>query len=421
MFLLLFLISFFTFLEGGQFVYELFGYPMRFSYTPEEYNLLNFKLFLSLFSLVVGYGISQNFRFTHKRSTIETSSYDNKRKFTKYSFYFLTIPYMMTLAEGILAVRRGGYIDYYTYNSQLPKVITELSDLFLVSFLAFLATFPTKNEAKRPIVLFLVLAVLSLLTGRRLYFVTYFLLIIGYALIRNNEKETWLSKKTLILIICIAPFIVAFLFAFRYIRYKRAVVATSFMDLFLGFFKQQGYSANLIALEERYEYQLSDFCYSFHFILRFLRINPISKFLFPQAAQIYARDRESLAIYGPSFPNTMSYILLGRQAFLNGYGTGSCYIAELYHDFGYSGIVFGNILYGITLKAISKVRRDNFLKNAVSLMVFVRLLCAPRYSFDYPYILAISISVWLYFAALHFASSAMKKKSTTLARRSLHA
>ena len=80
---------------------------------------------------------------------------------------------------------------------------------------------------------------------------------------------------------------------------------------------------------------------------------------------------------------TLGYTVM-NSAYLAGRGTGSSYIAELYQDFGYTGIILGNILYSFLLARITKNEdNDSLLKKSIKFMIITQLLWAPRGSFTY--------------------------------------
>ena len=70
------------------------------------------------------------------------------------------------------------------------------------------------------------------------------------------------------------------------------------------------------------------------------------------------------------------------DAYLSGRGTGSCYIAELYQDFGYAGIVLGNVLYALLIAGIANRKKDErVLTTAVRFIIITQLLWAIRGSY----------------------------------------
>ena len=64
------------------------------------------------------------------------------------------------------------------------------------------------------------------------------------------------------------------------------------------------------------------------------------------------------------------------------YGLGSCYIAELYCDFGYVGIIVGSFLYGCIFKAIKTAQLSNSIRNFALLFVMINIFKAPRGEYD---------------------------------------
>ena len=407
-FLLLFFVAFFTFLLGGQVVYEFFGYPMAYDYQGNEYNDMNFKVLLSILSIATGYLFGKKQNRETPAIVLNTSTVKRIRKISVISFFLLLIPYCLTLIEAIAVVRVSGYMEYYSYESRLPSIINELADLYMVSFCLFLATFPTKKEAHVPIRVFFLLSILTLLVGRRIYFVSQSMLLLGYIIIRNKE-EIWIRKRTLVIIVCTMPLLVVGLYAIRYIRYGREIQERSFFPAFLSFFQQQGFSANLIMLEKRFESSLSNDWYSLYNIRRFLRINPVSRYVLRlNYMDLYTGSRENLALHSGSFARMISYLAV-RAKYLQGYGMGSCYIAELYHDLGYFGIAIGNMIYGFLLRRINNFG-NSVIKNTIYLMTFRHLLMVPRYNYDLPFFVVFSISFWLYIASVYAFVNITKRR-----------
>lgn len=256
-FFVLFLCAFCVFLVGAQTMKEFFGIRMYMDYNNRTYDHLNFSVLLSLVCLLVGYGsmFSLKERWSFPAPAIQATPRTEKNEWVKYiakiSFFVLCIPWFLLLAEQSLTAQKGAYVDYYSFTSRFPSFVTTLAFMCPFSFCTFLGTFPSKREARLPMALVLTYAFASLLIGRRMYFVSYILLLLGYALYRNSdksEKEIWLSKKQIAALLCLIPVLLVFLYSYRYIRYGKQVAASGFWEALLGFFAQQGYSANLIPL-----------------------------------------------------------------------------------------------------------------------------------------------------------------------------
>ncbi len=68
--------------------------------------------------------------------------------------------------------------------------------------------------------------------------------------------------------------------------------------------------------------------------------------------------------------------------YLQGHGVGSCYIAELYHDFGMIGVMIGSFFYGYILKKINNIQFENYLGDGILIAMIYYVILAPRGNFD---------------------------------------
>lgn len=399
-FFLFFLVCFFTFMMSAQVAKVFFGYDMQYVNTPEDFSFLNKCVFLSLLFITIGYAIGQyvGFKSLFRR---KASGISIKRReygyVSKYVFYLFAIPWYIVLIEQCIVVQTAKYVDLYTFESTLPGLITQLGEACPIAFCLFLATFPSKKEARIPIAIVMVYSIVSLLNGRRLFFVSYTFLIVAYMLIRtykNGGKEQWITKRQIFLLIALVPAVIIFLYSYKYIRYDRAIEATSLTDAFIGFFAQQGFSANLIVTAKHHAARMTDDIYSFYGTIRFLRLNVFSKYILGlDYSDFYFGNRTDQALLSGSFSRMMSYILIPGK-YSRGYGVGSCYIAELYHDFGYFGICFGNLIYGYVIGRVLKLDESKTLKNTVALLMFLQFLSVSRYNYDKVFSMFISFNFW---------------------------
>ena len=410
-FFILFLLAFFTFLIGGQIANDFFGHPMRYVSSKEDYDYLNFTIFLSLIFLGIGHMAGIYFD-RNKKSLGDLSQKDTMsmvRWVSKAIFYFFSLSWFAVLLEQSIVVQNNRYVDLYTFESRLPGIVDQLAEACPIILCIFLAAYPSKKEARIPLLMVFAYAILSLLIGRRIFFVTYLLLVIAYLLIRTygqeQNKEEWIDRKRILLIIVLTPFILVFLYSYRYIRYNKTIEATSLMDAFIGFFAQQGFSANLIVTGRRYSYLLTDDIYSFLSTIRFLRINVFSRYVLGLDYTGYYRgDPVHLAKYSGAFSRAMSYILI-PGLYKRGYGLGSCYIAELYHDFGYAGICLGNFVYGFLFGKVIKLKSGSFRSNVIALVLFLNFLTVARYNFDRPFAVFISFNFWTCVAIVYLITN----------------
>lgn len=413
----LFLLSFFTFLMGGQLANALFGYRMTYVNSDEDYSFLSKIILLSLMSLSIGYIIGGRLFTPRKEKQYLNDSVKEKnyRIISKMLFYIFAIPWFSVLMEQVIIVRSLSYADYYTFQSQLPFVFDFLSDACPFVFCFFLGTFPSKKEAKWPMLIVAAYAGISMFTGRRLYFVTYFLLLITYLLVRNKEgNELWITKRQILFIVVAIPVLIVFLYSYRYIRYGLAVQTESFFDSFVGFFAQQGYSANLIVTSKNYASIIPDHPYSFAQTIRFVRMNPFTRYVLGlDYSQLYAKTSAYSALNGGSFASLMSYLLM-PTGYAKGLGTGTCYIAELYTDGGVLGVFLGNFIYGVIIKRIISLKKNRFFGNAIALYMFWNFLISPRYNYDRPFASFLSVSFIFTIITIFLLQHFLKKPKISL-------
>ena len=414
-FFMFFLVAFFVFLMGGQVTHEFFGIALSDTYTKSEYNYLNFAVFLSLSGLGTGFLLSKlgtgsgTPKPPKEEKTVPISLIKENGIFenvTLWSFYALVIPWFLMLIEQGMVVQGGSYLDYYSYRSRLPRAIYYLSNMCPYALCFFLAAMPAKKKARIPMLLVLIYAAMSLFIGRRMFFVVYILLILSYCIFRNikakdRKEEVWLTRRQIVLMILLLPVLLVFLYSYRYFRYGKQSDADNFFEAFLGFFAQQGYTANLIPLEHRYHSMLPNDFFSFYDTIKAVRQSFFVKNIMGlDFTYYYSGSREFMAQHSGSFARAISLKVMGGK-YLYGYGTGSCYIAELLHDFSFWGVAIGNLIYGFFIGKLMTLKRTGAaLGNGVALTMYMRLLMTPRYNFDYPFATILTGGFWLYLAAL---------------------
>lgn len=296
-------------------------------------------------------------------------------------YYLLLIPSVVALLFTIKSVLVGGYAESYKVgNSVVPGVISIAANMETMPFYLYISTLPPKREAKVPIIVFFIYNVMTILTGRRFQMVSSMMIIIIYAFMRNTHGETWVTKKHITMGCVAAPFLLVLLGMYDSIRAGKRVESTSFIASLLDFFDQIGGSVNVIKREKYYEHRLPNIrFYSFTGIYNLLFENKIIAPLLH--IKVFEGNSVAHALYGHSMSHTLSLYDYKGQ-YLQGHGVGSCYIAELYHDFGYLGVIIGNIVYGYLLKLINLMPFNKPYICALLFSMLHALLLAPRGGFD---------------------------------------
>ena len=88
--------------------------------------------------------------------------------------------------------------------------------------------------------------------------------------------------------------------------------------------------------------------------------------------------------------------------YLGGYGYGSSYLAEVYYDFGYVGIIIINLFLGALFYKYTQWEKNGIFINAIYFFVMYYILLLPRFSLLYPLNNLLSKSVIVTFVFIFF-------------------
>lgn len=376
---LLFNLTFFTFLMGEPFINMLEGKILMPGFTSEITTHIILCLFLSLLSLFFGLFLFE--KYDRSPSKLEEDKIEKFviRKSMKIAFYISAIPYFYIIIEKIIFVSQNSYKAYYTdFSSSLPYLITKISTFFIIFFILFLATYPSKKEARPIVFVFLLSGLLSLGYGQRNILVLDILLVAMYYVLRNNHqkiKHQWINKKILIICAICLPLMIYFLYSMQSYRYGLDSNATGLMDGVFKFFKSQGTVYEVIGYEKFYDSMIpSGQSYTFGPLINSFNNNTIIHNIFN--TKIYEPYTVDMALHGNVLGHTLIY-LHNQTLYLSGGTMGTSYIAEVFHDFSYFGIVIINIIYGGLLGYLFK-KRTNIYSFSISFLMLKELIYSPR-------------------------------------------
>lgn len=377
--LLCFLIAFFVFLIGREVCFQYLSLKVYYIYLTKENSFAYVCLIVSLigilFGTCLGSGKSDNVIANKVPS-------NNVQKVTEYMFFVCYVFSLITVFSQIMVVKRVGYLASYMEEAttNVPSIIAYIAACTPVIFCVFLATHPSKNRAMLPIGLYEIYAILTIFTGKRYPFIAISMVIIIYLTIRNRSETGWINKKMIILIVIAIPFLMVLLTAYDSIRVGEAFKFTNLKESIIDFFDSQGGSINVIKRVKYYEKDLKDlYLTSFENTRTVLFENAIMRKL--TGVTVYNGNSIERAMNGNSLMHRLSYYSYGN-GYLNGRGVGSCYIAELYHDFGYCGIFVGSIFYGWLIRCVSNIKFTHYIKDGILLAIMYYILLAPRGNFD---------------------------------------
>lgn len=370
----LFLICFFSFLLGT-YVTEILN--VRHSQFTIETDLFIINMiYLSLVFLWLGcrYGKSIKMKVSNDRKDFSISPVQSAGALRKPAFilFWMTFPfYFSNIIARNVFVKQYGYLEYFKSYTGVSSIITYGNIACMFFFYLYLACFPKKKFAVYPIGAYLIANIFSILGGSRSTMVVAFVFVIYYFLLRDrNDKEGkgWINKSYIKWGIFVLPFFMAFLGYWAYYRTDTIQTNMNVLDYFFNFIELNGNSGSIIG----YAYdsidtlkKLGRHSYTFGYIVRL--VNNLN----------YAQSSVDVAYSGTSLGASITY-MMSPYTFLRGGGYGTCYIAELWTDFGVIGVAVYNFLLGLILTKLAKFRTTDTFLLLLSFVVIQNLLVLPR-------------------------------------------
>lgn len=387
-----FLIAFFVFLMGRQFTYAFFEREEVYSFLNKTNHTTYIAMITSLIGIEVGIIINKIIRINKSRFFIICdipflSEFSTKKKAfalsCKCMYYFCVIFSFYAVYKQIIYVRTVGYYGSYTGEgggAGIPGVVSYFSSFTPVAICMYLSCLPSKKATFTAFFFYEIYAVMTLFTGQRFPFMGINLFMMSYFFIRGRRERGWIKKEYYILILVAIPLLMVFMTAYDAIRIGSQFSFHGITNSIIDFLDQQGGSINTI---RRVINNASDFedmkFVSFSGTYSAIFENVIGRNLF--GIQSYSGNTIDSLKYSHNISHRLSYIAYG-DAYFNGRGAGSSYIAELFHDFGFFGVFIGSIFYGWFMKRTSEMKFDSRIKNGIELAMIYYILLAPRGSYD---------------------------------------
>lgn len=396
---LLFHLTFLTFILSRILISFLNGEIYEPFESLETNYHIGFSVYISLLGIFMGFtffSLIQKKFFTPKK---KLDPFNNKKsrffqeknyvgKVRKVSFillFFAFIALTFKELETLYIMKGTSYNELrLAYSSSLPSMVLRLANMYFIFLCIYLATMPDKKGVIFSFFSLITIGVIVMMYGVRGDLVLNILFIIAYLVIRNRvdySNKSWFGKKEVLIIIVLTPFLISILNVVGISRYEdKLSIANSEQSTLENFFYSQGISIDIIGYVKEYENEFPEKkYYSVDRTLTFVKNNFISKTLFN--TEEYKAHTIERALYGNSLGQTLSYLVY-PESYLNGVGMGSSYIAEVYKDFGYKGLLLVNIFYGMLMVFIVPKKTTNVWLLAPSFLMIQGLLYAPRSSSD---------------------------------------
>lgn len=380
--LLAFSVTFFVFLLGREFLEQFFRYG-RENFSDGVYRHTSILLIVSLVTILVSYAVFEML-FLHMpdRPIRKNTALDlSLRQISGHVFVFFLFFSCLYMGIAIWYIVRNGYFVYYTHfktmvsRNYMLLAMSKCEIFMLTALCAYLATMPPKREGQKRCICYFLYLLVTVMTGARSTFVLGILFLVIYFMYRhaNDPHEQWLTRRKLYAGCAGMPVMLSVLSVIQWIRQGASGSGKKFLDAFLSFFYDQGVSINVI--KRAYEfgaYLRADRLYSM-----FFAHTGIFSLIFSRAA---GGGNSVAQSQGSNMAHALSYVLMKDQ-YLSGRGLGTCYIAELYQDFGLTGVILGNIFVALVLCVIRDFHKGALWTAVLKLLIIQKILWMPRGNF----------------------------------------
>ena len=380
---LLFLASFFCFLLGRMTV-DFFDYgKVIFNFFESISIHMLWSIALALIFIQIGYELIEIFAEKKELKSAEDekksdSQYIQKlRRYSAALFYISAVMVIAMNIEQIIFIKTHSYVSLYTdFSSRIPRVFQIIGNMNIAAFLVYLAARPKKRKCIFPILVFSLIALSAMIAGDRGTFIINIAIVIIYIFWRQyRDGEVWISKKMIIIGLVCIPFVAAFLNYSIYLREGVYMGEKKLSTQFTHFFRATGTSVDILGYGKQYKDKFPQSGYSFGELINNVMYNPISEKIL--GVEKPKQHTVEYAMTMHSYSHAISYFI-NAESYLSGHGKGSSYIAEVYNDFGYMGIIVCNLIYGMLLAVINILPKSRPILISALFISLRILLYTPR-------------------------------------------
>lgn len=385
------LLAFALFLMSRLITSVVFNYPAgstnRYG-MPFDSSAVDSHVFLSLALALAGFFLSLPIlSFLGRPSRGWVTSHNVQSDFVlaarRASIVVFCVALPLQLARDVeisIFVSQHGYLDYYTeFQTALPDVVRLIGGALHISFLAYLATNPSKRAITIPTIAYMVAAAVSLGTGQRTQFAlsaAIVFLFIAYRHLVEDPSGRWITARIKVGTVLIAPVALVLSGVIAQMRTTYGPRGSGLLTPILDPLYAQGASVEVIGYGYVYQAQTAHtHLYSFGPLLDlFQRHLPALVGMGPGVLTGQTVDRATNSGY---FSHAISYLVMPDK-YLRGYGLGSSFVAELWADFSYPGVLIGSFFIGLVVIALTLGLRHSWATRTVSLLLIREILLIPR-------------------------------------------
>lgn len=403
--LFFFLIAFFTFTMGQYFIENINTQMYYLNFPTHTIIKTIFIQYLALMSIYLAIKVVDH--FANKKCQNVTNEIKNNSDNTNFKiinqiiFCFLFISFVISIVtsvESAIRVMKYGYLEIYVNNhpSIFPEYIFSIGNSLIIFTSLYLSMSSSKKKSLIVLGMYFFSLCASLFSGSRSTFVIGIMYIIFYLIIMQKNYK-WFKletiKKFLITIVAITPIAIVGLNIYNNTRNTIKVEDLSISKEFRSFFLNQGGSINLVSYSQEFKQQINskDHNYVLGPVIEVFnkRIQDITN----NKVSLYDNTKlENQRKY--NFAIDMSIYILGEDMYAKGNGTGSQYLAELYIEYGYFGVVLFNFMLGIIIYCLNKLCYKKWFFLALTLILFPSIVYIARGQTMQILLSCLSITFW---------------------------
>lgn len=324
------------------------------------------------------------FPFQNKVMKIRFDSQTVKivRGLTLTLFVISLIFRMILEIEKIVYIMGHSYVQLYSeFETSMPYIVYVVSSFLPYAMSAYLATLPSKFASSMVLGGYILTTIPTTLGGERSKIVLSVCLTFVYFVFRDfyDSEKKWIGKTEKIIIACVTVVGIVLLGAMNYLREDSSIQMNVF-ELTTDFFFKQGVTFSWVCAgmaQIGILRNMGVINYTLGSLLDYLLHGSVAQLLF-NAAAIPSNNNMAQITMGNQMSHHLSYVVMGSERYLEGHGTGSSYILELYADFDLLGIALFSVVLGIFLVWILTAMKKSFIIRGCALCAVSTLLLMPR-------------------------------------------
>lgn len=365
------------------FNYSEFGYGIFQTNITDENILISFyqAVFLSITSLIIGFLFSKKNKST-KQSDIITNDWNTVLVWISKIFFFILVIFrILVLLDRASYVNDNSYFDSFKeFESSYPIIIQRLSQSYSVPFFILLSLQLKKKRIIIPISVFLLEGLVSLTTGRRMNFILSVIILVIYFVwddyTSTREEKKWINKVTVVFGVFLVPVLIFVSNLVLEFRNGISSSNTTINSIFGEFFYKQGVTLTTVLHSFLYN---NEYPQSSQFVIgpieSFIKNNIIASLFFE--SELLVGQSIASGLSSPLFGHRVSYFI-DSNAYLNGRGYGSSYIAESYVDWGILGVIIVSFIIGFILYKLYDNLGQNLFFTTFSFLLLRNIMVIPR-------------------------------------------